>query len=118
MSGKHAVRVRSHGRMDAGGALILDQVVEEEGKPARRRTWRLVRAAGNRITGSITDARGPVAGDVAGNVLHLTYRTVDGVSVEQWITMQPGGRSARNRMVLRKFGMKVATVEEAIRKTD
>jgi hypothetical protein len=118
MSGKHGVRVQTRGRIDAAGALILDQVVQEEGKPARRRTWRLARAGGNRITGSITDAQGAVAGDVTGNVFHLRYKLKEGPSVEQWITIQPGARTARNRMVFRKFGMKVASVEETIRRVD
>jgi len=118
LSGKHGVRVHTRGRIDARGALILDQVVEEEGKPARRRTWRLARAGGNRVTGSITDAQGAVAGEVSGNVFHLRYKMKEGPSVEQWITIQPGGRTARNRMVFRKFGMKVASAEETIRRVD
>ncbi|MEK6263136.1 MAG: DUF3833 domain-containing protein, partial [Planctomycetota bacterium] len=67
LTGRHAVRDRSRGRIERGNVLILDQLVEEEGKPARNRSWRLVRGAGNRITGSISDARGPVTGEVAGN---------------------------------------------------
>ena len=118
MSGKHKVRVQSRGRIDRGGALLLEQVVEEEGKPRRMRSWRLVRSGANRITGTLSDARGPVTGEVTGNVLHIRYRATEGPSVEQWITMQPGGRVARNRMIFRKFGMKVATVEETIRRVD
>jgi hypothetical protein len=117
MSGRHGVRVRSHGRMEGAGTLVLDQVVQEEGKPARRRTWRLVRS-GNRLSGTLSDARGPVTGDVAGNVFHIRYRSAEGPSVEQWITFQPGGRVANNRMVFRKFGMSVATLQETIRRVD
>ena len=115
MSGRHGVRVHSRGRMD-GGTLVIAQTIEEEGKPARSRTWRLTRSAANRITGSITDARGPVTGEVAGNVVHLRYRLAEGASVEQWITFHPGGRTARNRMTFRRFGLNVATVEEVIRR--
>ena len=118
LSGTHAVRHRSRGRIERGNVLIIDQVVEEEGKPARPRSWRLVRAGGDRVSGTITDARGPVAGTLAGNVLHLRYRLADGPSVEQWITLQPGGRAARNRMVFRRFGLVVARVEEVIRKVE
>ncbi len=119
LSGRHGVRVHSRGRIDRSGALLIDQVVEEEGKPARRRSWRLVRSGPNRFTGSISDARGPVTGEVAGNVLHLRYRLIQGgVSVEQWITLQPGGRSAHNRMVFRRFGFNVATMEETMRRVD
>ena len=118
LSGRHAVRDHTRGRIAADGALLLDQVVEEEGKPARRRTWRLVRAGGNRITGSISDASGAVSGEVRGNVLHLRYRLAEGASVEQRITLHPNGRTAANRMTFRRFGLNVATVEETIRRVE
>jgi hypothetical protein len=112
------MRDRSRGRMDSSGALLLDQVVEEEGKPARRRSWRLVRQGGNRVTGTISDVQGAVRGDISGETLHLRYRMKEGPSVEQWITLQPGRRSARNRMTFHRFGVKVATVDSVIRKVD
>jgi hypothetical protein len=118
LSGRHAVRDHGRGHLDRAGALVLDQVVEEEGKPARRRRWRLVRAGPNRVTGTLSDASGPVTGEIAGNVLHLRYRSAEGPSVEQWLTFHPGGRSAHNRMVFRRFGLQVATVEETIRRVD
>ena len=116
VAGRHGVKDRSRGRRDAQGALILEQVVEEEGKPARRRTWRLVRSGASAVTGTISDAKGPVKGQLNGNTLHISYKLAEGPSVEQWITLQPGGRSASNRMVFRRFGFKLATVESTIRK--
>ena len=118
LSGRHAVRHRGRGRLAADGALLLEQVVHEEGKPVRRRSWRLVRAGANRFTGTISDARGPVTGTVTGPVLHLRYRSVEGPSVEQWITVHPNGRAAANRMTFRRFGLRIATVEETIRRVD
>jgi hypothetical protein len=117
LSGRHGFRVHSRGRMDRG-ALVIEQRVEEEGKPARNRIWRLVRSGGNRITGTLSDARGPVSGEVAGNVLHMRYRLAEGPSVEQWITLHPNGRTAQNRMTIRRFGFNVATVQETIRRVD
>jgi Protein of unknown function (DUF3833) len=118
MSGRHGVRDRGQGRIDASGALVLDQVVEEEGKPARRRTWRLARSGRNGITGTISDARGPVTGEVAGRVIRLRYRLAEGPSVDQTITIHPNGRTAHNRMTFRRFGLNVATVETTIRKVE
>lgn len=117
MSGRHAVSDRATGRME-GGTLVLDQVVREEGKPARRRVWRLTRSGGNAVSGTISDARGRVTGQVRGNSLTLRYRLTEGPSVVQTITLQPGGRSARNRMTFRSWGVNVATVETTIRRTD
>jgi hypothetical protein len=113
----HAMRDRAKGQMERG-VLVLDQVVEEEGKPPRRRIWRLVRSGANGVSGTISDAKGPVTGSATGSTLHLKYRMAEGPSVEQWITLQPGGRAATNRMTFHKFGLKVATVASTIRKVD
>jgi hypothetical protein len=118
LSGSHAVRAHNRGRMERGGALVIDQVVEEEGAPARRRTWRLVRSGPNRLTGTISDADGPVTGEVTGNTLHLSYRSSEGPSVEQWITLHPNGRTAHNRMTFRRYGFNVATLEETMHRVD
>ena len=48
----------------------------------------------------------------------LRYRMKDGPSVKQWITLQPGGRTAKNRMTYHRFGVKVATVETEMRRAD
>ena len=118
LSGRHTVRDRSRGRIEGGNTLVLEQHVEEQGKPARSRTWRLLRRADNRITGTISDARGPVTGEVSGNVIHLRYQSMEGPDVEQWITLDPARRIARNRMVFRRFGITLATVDSVIRRVD
>jgi hypothetical protein len=119
MAGSHKVRDVSRGRLDRSGALILEQMVYEEGKPARRRSWRLARSGPNRIAGTISDAVGPVTGDIRGNVLHLKYQAREAnAQVEQWITLHPGGRTASNRMIFRKFGFKAASLNSTIRKLD
>ena len=119
LSGSHKVRDVSRGRLDKAGALILEQMVYEEGKPPRRRSWRLMRSGPNRLSGTISDANGPVTGDIKGNVLHLKYQAREAsAQVEQWITLHPGGRTASNRMVFKKFGFKAATLNSTIRKLD
>lgn len=119
IGGSHKVRDVTFGRLDRSGALFLDQTIYEEGKPARRRTWRLARSGANRIAGSISDANGPVTGDIRGNVLHIKYQTrAEKANVEQWITLHPNGRTASNRMIFRKWGLKAATLESTIRKMD
>lgn len=40
-----------------------------------------------------------------------------GFVVEQWLDLAPGGRSARNHMTMRKFGIVVAGLDEMISKT-
>jgi hypothetical protein len=116
MSGRHGVNDSGRGWME-GSTLVLQQHVQEQGKPPRNRTWRLTRT-GNRISGTISDARGPVVGQINGNVVQLRYTSAEGPSVEQWITFHPGGRTAANRMIFRRFGLEVARLEGTIRRVD
>lgn len=116
LSGRHAVRDQGRGWME-GRTLVLEQVVREEGKPVRTRNWRLTRS-GNAISGTITDARGPVTGEINGNIVHLRYTSTDGPSVEQWIAFHPNGRTAANRMIFRRFGMQVAELQGYIQRVD
>jgi len=112
-----ATRTRSIGRIDRDGAIILDQTVEQEGEPIQRRQWLLRETAPGRLTGTITDAKGAVTGDIVGNVLHLTYRMKSGEKAEQWVRVAADGQSAQNHMVITKFGLSVATLDEVIRRT-
>lgn len=114
----HAVRVHGHGRRQRDGSLILDQTVEEEGKPATTRQWRLHRVGPGRYAGTLTDAVGPVTAEVRGNRLHIRYRAKGKVGIEQWLTLAPDGRSADNRLTATKLGIPVARLHETIRKLD
>src|SRR5687767_2840346 len=116
-SGNSSVRDVGRGRME-GGALVIDQVVQQEGAEPGRRHWRMTRVGVNRFTGTITDVPGEVRGEINGNVLHLSYRSTHGPWVEQYITLHPNGRTAHNRMTFSRFGIRVATVEETIRRLD
>jgi len=118
MSGQRRIRVTSRGRAEPGGAIILDQTIHEESKPARSRSWRLSEVAPGRYAGTLTDAAGPVTGTAEGNRLHLRYAMRGGMEVDQWLTLAPDGRSARNVLRVRKLGIPVAALEETIRKLD
>ena len=110
--------VRSRGRIEPDGTLVLVQDVREAGKPGRTRTWRIRETAPGIFAGTLSDASGPVKGEVRGNRLHLTYRIKGGFDADQWLTLGPLGRSADNRMTVRKFGVVVAKVSETIRKLE
>lgn len=118
LGGARAIHVRSSGRVEPGGAVVLDQIIEEEGRPARTRTWRLREVAPGRYQGTLSDAAGPVTGTAAGNRLHLKFRMRGGLDADQWLTLAADGRSAHNLLVVRKFGLTVAAFDETIRKLD
>jgi hypothetical protein len=96
--------------------LTLDQTVTEGDKPPAERRWTFTALGRGRYAGTLTDATGPVAGDVTGNRLHLHFHMKGGIVADQRIDLAPGGQSAHNRMSFRKFGIVVARLDETIRR--
>ena len=109
------VHVDGRGRVD-GGVLTLDQTVAEGGKAATTRQWTFRPAGPGRYAGTLSDAAGPVAGEVTGNRLHLHFKMTGGIVADQRIDLAADGQSAHNRMTFRKFGIVVARLDEIIRR--
>ena len=119
MSSRRDVTVEGEGRQEADGTLVLDQLIEREGARPERRQWRIREVAPAVYRGTLSSAEGPVLGRRDGNRLYLRYRLkAGGLSVRQWIYLQPVGRTAMNRLTISKFGMPIAAIEETIRKVD
>ncbi len=112
------VSVQSRGRIEKDRTLLLEQVIREGDKPARTRAWRIREVSPGRFSGTLTDASGPVKAEVRHNRLHISFRMKGGFDADQWLTLASGGRSAHNVMVVRKFGVTVAALDETIRKLD
>jgi hypothetical protein len=115
-SRRKAVHVDGTGRIAAEGELILDQVVTEEGTGPRKREWRIREVSQGHYVGRLSDAIGPVVGDVAGQRLHLRFRMEHGLRADQVLDLSSDRQSVHNRMTVRKFGMVVARLDETIRK--
>lgn len=113
-----AVTVASHGRRSADGAILLDQTVTLAGQPATQRQWQLRRDGTGLIAGSLSDAAGPVSGEVTGNRLHLRFAMKGGLRADQWLALQPGGMVLHNVMIVRKWGLPVARLDEVITRTE
>ena len=112
-----AVRVHGVGRPGADG-LVLSQTVEQEGKAATTRRWLLRPVGPDRYAGTLSDAVGPVTADAAGDRLHIAYRTKGRFRIDQWLTLAPDGRSARNHLVARRMGIVVARLDETITRVE
>lgn len=110
------VVVTGRGMVTAEGGIVLDQDVRRGSAPPSHRTWHLHRAGAGRYAGTLSDATGPVTGEVTGNLLHLAFPMKGGLRAQQWLYLQSGGQVARNRMVVTKFGVPVARLDETIRR--
>ena len=105
-----------HGRIEPDGSLTLVQRVQDEGKPARERRWRVRRTGPGRFMGTMSEAVGPVTIDKVGERFRFRFRMKGNLRAEQWLTPLPGGRSARNSVKVRRLGVIVATTTGIIRK--
>lgn len=118
LHGPHKLIVDSVGGRNKEGEFILIDNVQEEGKPARKRTWAMRPVGANHFTGTLSDAVGPVDVVVAGNSATIRYIMRDGsMKIEQRLALQPNG-TLSNTVIARKFGLKFATVQGTIRKQD
>jgi len=112
-----ATLVHGSGSVAADGTLVLVQRIEQSDKAPRTRTWRIRETAPGRYSGTLSDATGLVSGESDGNRLHLRFRMKSGPAVQQWLTLAPDGRSARNIMTVSKLGLTVAVLDEEIQRT-
>jgi len=116
MKKPYRARTIGRGRLDQKGSLILIQSVEEEGRPTFERRWHIRRIAPGRFSGTMTQAIGPVTVTQIGERYLFRFKMKGSLSVEQWVTPLPEGKSARSVSTIKKLGIKVATSEGIIRK--
>lgn len=116
LSAPRDLRVESVGRRAPGGGLVLTQVIRLEGKQPRTRRWTMRQVGPGRYIGELTEAVGPVSITVAGPRATIRYRMDGGLEVRQQLALQADGRTLLNHLEVRKWGVRVAHVEETIRK--
>ena len=109
--------VDSVGRKEGDSFVLVDRVREGD-KPVRTRKWVMRPAGPNRYTGTLSDATGPVEVHVNGNRATIQYTMKGGLKVRQEMELQADGRTLSNRVQVKKFGLKFASVEGRIRKVD
>ena len=109
------ISVESRGTREGKGLRLVQRITEGE-KPTRTRTWIMVPAGPNRFTGTLTDARGPVAITVEGPRATLSYRTPSGMRIRQELTLQEDGEFLFNQLSAYRFGIRVAVLNEVIRR--
>ena len=105
------------GKGDKGDFVLIDTVREGD-KPVRTRKWIMRPAGPNRMTGTLTDAIGPVELAVSGDSATIRYVMQGGLKIEQQLQLQPDGRTLSNHVVAKKFGLKFARVDGTVRKLD
>jgi hypothetical protein len=109
-------RSTGQGRIERDGSLTLVQRVHEDNEPVKERRWSVRKTGANRFTATMSDALGPMTIDKVGESFRFRFKLKGGLSAEQWMTPLADGKSATNRMTVRKLGLIVATSTGTIRK--
>ena len=108
---------RVGGRGDRGDFVVIDTVHEGD-KPVRTRKWVMREVAPGHFTGSLSDATSPVDVVVNGNTAVIQYVMKGGLHVRQEMDLLADGKTLANHAVVKKFGLRFASVEGKIRKLD
>lgn len=107
--------VASTGHGESDGTFVLDQTITYADGLVERRSFRMRRVDEHLYTGRLTSASGTVSARAEGNSFHLRYTIrKPAVTMEQWIYLQPDGRSSLNRATVRVLGFPVAHLSETI----
>jgi hypothetical protein len=97
---------------------VLIDTVHEEGQPVRTRKWVMRPVRSGQYTGALSDAVGQVDVFATGDQATILYTMKGGLKVTQLLKVQGDGRSLSNHVVVKKFGLKFASVDGTIRKLD
>ena len=116
---KRTLRVDGMGRMEPDGSFRLDQTVAYADSSVEKRFWILRRVNATHYAATLSDAKGDVSAEVKGNLLHLRYLVRQpAVYVEQWLYLQPGGRTVDNQMQVTVLGVPWARLSETITRAE
>lgn len=118
LSSPTRIVVESEGTPLANGGLRLRQRVVQGEQAPRWREWRIQRVAPGRYSGTLTDAAGPVTITANGPRAQIAYRMKNGMEVRQQLALQADRRTLLNHMTVSRFGVRIARMDETIRKLD
>ena len=109
------ISVESRGTRQ-GDTLNLVQRIVEGSKPPRTRLWTIRTLPNGGYLGTLTDAQGIVAMDLRGPRAYIRYTTPSGMKIRQQLALQADGRTIFNRLEAFKYGIRLAVLNETIRK--
>ena len=105
------------GKGDRGDFVLIDTIHEGD-KPVRTRKWIMHEVGPGHFNGSLSDATGPVDIVVNGNSAIIQYVMKGGLHVREEMDLLGDGKTLANHVVVKKFGLKFASVEGKIHKLD
>lgn len=113
--GTRTVHVVGTGGTERDGTFRLDQAVTFDDGTVESRTWRVRRTSAHEYLATLSDAEGEVKAEATGNSFHLRYLLRrPAVYMDQWLYLQPDGRTVLNRATVTVLGIPWARLAETI----
>ena len=107
--------VEGNGYQNPDGTFQLDQTITYASGSVETRRWVLERRDTTSYKATLSDASGDVSAEVTGNLFHLRYQIRQPrVFMEQWLYLQPDGRSVLNIAQVTVLGIPWARLSETI----
>ena len=110
--------VESRGLTQANGTFRLEQTVKFAGKPPQKRYWLLKKVSPTGYGGTLSDAAGPVTGQIEGPQFRLEYALPGDLTMHQTLTLEPGGKTIDNVGRITFLGVQVGYLHETIERKD
>lgn len=112
---RRTLTVEGFGHPNAEGAFQLDQTVTFGDSSVEKRRWVLRKRDAKGYTATLSDASGEVRAETTGNLFHLRYQIRQPrVFMEQWLYLQPDGRTVLNQAQVTVLGIPWARLSEKI----
>jgi hypothetical protein len=109
-------RSLGRGKLLSDRSLDLVQRVEDEGRPPHERRWKIRQVGPGRFAGTMSEAVGPVTIEETPKGYRFRFKLKDNMAVEQWLMPMAGGKAARSKVTVRRFGIAVFKSDGVVRK--
>lgn len=112
---RRELSVEGNGYQNPDGSFQLDQTITYGGGSVETRRWVLRRRDAASWTATLSDASGEVSAESNSNPFYLRYQIRSPrVFMEQWLYLQPDGRSVLNLAQVTVLGVPYARLSETI----
>ncbi|CAN5665228.1 hypothetical protein BH18ACI5_BH18ACI5_03390 [soil metagenome] len=118
------VTTETCGRREGDALDMAQDLLYGDGK-RQHRSWQIRRLDAHHYEGRGNDIVGVIRGEAYGNLFHWSFTLavspgngLKNVRMNQWMYLQPDGRTLINHTTIRKLGFFVAQVTEQFRRTD
>lgn len=113
----------SVGKRDASGDVMIEQTFHYEGGGTQKRKWNVHRIDAHHFEATANDVVGKARGEARGNAFRWEYtialkpgNPLANVRMQQWMFLPEGTETMFTRVIVKKFGIRIAQVTESFKR--